>query len=72
MNYIKTIFKGPPNPDVFQPFVEEERKNISEEVLKESKIIQGEIMLLLNKVSMHKTTKIIGKFCCHSQICSLN
>lgn len=48
------FFKGPSNPDVFEPFVDGEHQNISEEVLKESKLIQGEIMLLLNKVSFQR------------------
>lgn len=46
-------FQGPSNPDVFEPYVDDERKNISEEVVKESKLIQGEILVLLNKVRLN-------------------
>ncbi|XP_015600144.1 period circadian protein isoform X2 [Cephus cinctus] len=48
------VLKGPAQPNVFQPANEAERQsrilaNISEEVLKESKIIQNEIRALLQK-----------------------
>ncbi|XP_048515476.1 period circadian protein isoform X2 [Athalia rosae] len=47
------VLKGPSDPDVFQPPDNTNSNilaNISEEVLKESKIIQGEIHVLLNEV----------------------
>ncbi|XP_019867185.1 period circadian protein isoform X2 [Aethina tumida] len=39
------VLQGPPNPDIFEPAKEEDY--ISEEVLKESKLIQEEILMLL-------------------------
>lgn len=42
-------FKGPTNPDVTSPVLEPEPLKISEEVLKESKIVQEEIKCLLNE-----------------------
>lgn len=47
------VLRGPMNPDVFQQADECQRNalaNISEEVFKESKIIQGEIRALLDEV----------------------
>lgn len=47
------VLKGPSDPDVFQPCDDTKNNilaNISGEVLKESKIIQGEIHVLLNEV----------------------
>lgn len=44
------VIQGPANPDIFETPKNDETKYISEEVLKESKIIQGEILLLLSKV----------------------
>ncbi|XP_008194041.1 period isoform X2 [Tribolium castaneum] len=43
------VLQGPKNPDIFDQNKEDEKKYIPEEVLKESKVIQGEILLLLNK-----------------------
>ncbi|XP_050510213.1 period circadian protein isoform X2 [Diabrotica virgifera virgifera] len=43
------VIEGPINPDIFEPPKIEITKNISEEIIKESKIIRGEIMVLLNK-----------------------
>ncbi|KAJ9592040.1 hypothetical protein L9F63_001419, partial [Diploptera punctata] len=43
------VLKGPENPDVFMTPREEDTLQISEEVLKESKIIQDEIRSLLNE-----------------------
>ena len=45
-----TCLQGPKNPDIFDQNREDEKKYIPEEVIKESKVIQGEILLLLNKV----------------------
>ncbi|XP_067005842.2 period circadian protein isoform X2 [Anabrus simplex] len=44
------VLKGPSNPNVFLEAEEDEVVQISEEVLKESKIIQEEIIELLNEV----------------------
>lgn len=44
--------QGPENADVFMSPNEEETQQISEEVLKESKIIQEEIRSLLSEVSL--------------------
>lgn len=47
------VLKGPANPDIFRlPCATEygQLANISEEVLKEAKIIQGEIRTLLDEV----------------------
>lgn len=49
------VLKGPANPDVFRvPRATEygQLANISEEVLKEAKIIQGEIRTLLDEVRL--------------------
>ncbi|XP_044268555.1 period circadian protein isoform X2 [Tribolium madens] len=43
------VLQGPKNPDIFDQNKDDEKKYIPEEVLKESKVIQGEILLLLNK-----------------------
>ncbi|XP_063903185.1 period circadian protein isoform X3 [Zophobas morio] len=43
------VLQGPKNPDIFDQNREDEKKYIPEEVIKESKVIQGEILLLLNK-----------------------
>ncbi|XP_068903032.1 period circadian protein isoform X3 [Tenebrio molitor] len=43
------VLQGPRNPDIFDQNKSDEKKLIPEEVLKESKLIQGEILLLLNK-----------------------
>ncbi|XP_018579022.1 period circadian protein isoform X2 [Anoplophora glabripennis] len=43
------VLQGPSNPDIFESWSDELTSNISEEVLKESKVIQEEILLLLNK-----------------------
>lgn len=45
------FLQGPKNPEVFDLPKDEEKKHISDEVLKKAKIIQGEILQLLNKVS---------------------
>lgn len=44
------VLQGPKNPNVFDQKKDDEKILVSEEVLKESKLIQGEILLLLNKV----------------------
>ncbi|XP_073973608.1 period circadian regulator isoform X3 [Rhodnius prolixus] len=44
-----TVLRGPTNPDVTSPVLEPEPLKISEEVLKESKIVQEEIKCLLNE-----------------------
>lgn len=44
-----TVLRGPPNPDVTTPVSEPEALQISEEVLKETKIVQEEIKCLLNE-----------------------
>lgn len=50
--------KGPPNPDVFAALPEGDASaHMSEEVLKESKVIQDEIQNLLNEVNNLKTEK---------------
>lgn len=49
------VLKGPANPDIFRlPCATEygQLANISEEVLKEAKIIQGEIRTLLDEVCL--------------------
>lgn len=49
------VLKGPANPDIFRvPYATEysQLANISEEVLKEAKIIQGEIRTLLDEVRL--------------------
>ncbi|KAG5886102.1 hypothetical protein JTB14_031702 [Gonioctena quinquepunctata] len=51
------VLQGPPNSDIFEPRKEDNNKNISEEVLKESKNIRGEILLLLNK-ELPRTTEV--------------
>ncbi|XP_056639780.1 period circadian protein isoform X4 [Diorhabda sublineata] len=43
------VIEGPINPDIFEPPQIEITKLVSEEVVKQSKIIKGEILLLLNK-----------------------
>ncbi|CAH1996431.1 unnamed protein product [Acanthoscelides obtectus] len=43
------VLEGPPNPDIFETCSLKYIENVSEEVVKESKLIQGEILLLLNK-----------------------
>ncbi|CAH1117393.1 unnamed protein product [Phaedon cochleariae] len=43
------VLQGPPNPDIFQPPTKDDMKNVSEELLDESKTIRGEILILLNK-----------------------
>ncbi|CAG9863151.1 unnamed protein product [Phyllotreta striolata] len=43
------VIEGPLNPDIFEPPTDQVTRHLSEEVLKESKIIRGEILLLLNK-----------------------
>ncbi|KAJ8917493.1 hypothetical protein NQ315_005542 [Exocentrus adspersus] len=43
------VLQGPSNPDIFGSWTDEFTKDIPEEVVKESKVIQGEILLLLNK-----------------------
>ncbi|XP_043517512.1 period circadian protein isoform X2 [Frieseomelitta varia] len=52
------VLKGPANPDIFRvPYVTEysQLANISEEVLKEAKIIQGEIRTLLEENIQRKS-----------------
>nr|BAL72156.1 PERIOD, isoform 2 [Apteronemobius asahinai] len=51
------VLKGPSNPDVFSSQNEEENVQISEEVLKESKVIQQEIENLL-KETVQRTTEV--------------
>ncbi|KAJ8978518.1 hypothetical protein NQ317_002422 [Molorchus minor] len=43
------VIQGPPNPNIFEPFMNEENKIISDEIVKESQVVQNEILLLLNK-----------------------
>ncbi|CAG9837143.1 unnamed protein product [Diabrotica balteata] len=43
------VIEGPINPDIFEPPKIEITKNVSDEIIKESKIIRAEIMVLLNK-----------------------
>ncbi|XP_071052691.1 period circadian protein isoform X2 [Onthophagus taurus] len=43
------VLQGPSNPNIFDARHQNETKHISEEVVKESKIIQEEILILLNK-----------------------
>ncbi|KAL3282597.1 hypothetical protein HHI36_005772 [Cryptolaemus montrouzieri] len=43
------VLQGPKNPDIFDNPKDDEMKQISEEVTKTGKIVQGEILLLLNK-----------------------
>lgn len=50
------VLKGPVNPDIFRVPSDNDcgyLANISEEVLKEAKIIQGEIRALLDEVTTH-------------------
>ncbi|KAF2905946.1 hypothetical protein ILUMI_00229 [Ignelater luminosus] len=58
------VLQGPSNPDVFEAPKNDDTKHISEEVLKEAKIIREEILLLLNKdllrpseVAKHEVSK---------------
>ncbi|GJQ70192.1 per [Trypoxylus dichotomus] len=43
------VLEGPSNPNIFDTRRDDKIKHISEEVLKESKLIQEEILILLNK-----------------------
>ncbi|CAH1109624.1 unnamed protein product [Psylliodes chrysocephalus] len=43
------VTEGPLNPDIFEPPSREITKTLSEDILKESKNLRGEILLLLNK-----------------------
>lgn len=45
------VLQGPLNPNIFEQPKDDEWKLVSEEVVKESKIIQNEILVLLNAVS---------------------
>ncbi|XP_044752877.1 period circadian protein [Coccinella septempunctata] len=58
------ILQGPKNPQVFDLPKDDERKHISDEVMKNAKIIQSEILQLLNKeiarpkeVAKHQVSK---------------
>ncbi|XP_074028753.1 period circadian regulator isoform X2 [Leptinotarsa decemlineata] len=50
------VLQGPNNPDIFETRKDDEHKDVSEEVLKESKLIRGEILLLLKK-ELPRTTE---------------
>nr|CAH7756108.1 unnamed protein product [Callosobruchus chinensis] len=43
------VLEGPPNPDIFEACSLRDTENLPEEVIEESKLIKGEILLLLNK-----------------------
>nr|CAI5835424.1 unnamed protein product [Callosobruchus analis] len=43
------VLEGPPNPDIFETCSLRDTENLPEEVIEESKLIKGEILLLLNK-----------------------
>nr|UQF78880.1 period [Gampsocleis gratiosa] len=59
------VLKGPSNPNVFLEAEEDEVVELSEEVLKESKIIQEEIIELLNEIVRPSTAakKQVSKRC---------
>jgi len=47
---LKVLIQGPPNPDVFQMPNDDEVPFLLEEIVKESKLIQEEILFMLNQV----------------------
>jgi hypothetical protein len=54
--------QGPDNADVFMAPIEENTQHISEEILKENKIIQEEIESLLSEVCLINVTSSACKF----------
>jgi hypothetical protein len=44
--------QGPPNPDVFQMPNDDEVPVLLEEIVKESKLVQDEILFMLNQVKI--------------------
>lgn len=55
--------QGPDNTDVFMAPVEDDKEQIAEEVMKESKIIQEEIKSLLSKVYLVDVSFCFVLFC---------
>ncbi|BET00504.1 Period circadian protein [Nesidiocoris tenuis] len=50
-----SVLRGPPNPDVTTPYHNSKPVNFSEEILKETKIVQEEIKCLLNETVVRST-----------------
>ena len=58
--FLSSLFQGPSNPNIFEARGDSDQtKNIAEDVIKESKIIQDEIIFLLNRVNNTNGLKVI-------------
>jgi hypothetical protein len=61
-NLFFSVYKqGPPNPDVFQMPNDNEVPFMLEEIVKGSKIVQEEILFMLNQVNIPQTNSYKNK-----------